>query len=137
MTKSIIGLSQSALEKLAKNFAAQSESSDAAGRYLGAILDVYPKIKLPTLLGLPETKELMAQYSISRNKLSSELTAARAERKAEKPKPAIKIPRRKRRSKAKDEGSKLMHSSPDLLAGVKANSPAPSGRIENGNIGDL
>lgn len=137
MTKSIIGLSESALEKLAKNFADQSESSDAARRYLGDILEVYPRIKLPQLLALEETNELMAEYSISRNKLSSELTAARAKRKAEEPKPAIKIPRRKRRSKAKDEGSKSMHSTPDLLAGVNASSASPSGRIENGNIDDL
>lgn len=137
MTKSIIGLSESALAKLAENFAAQSESSHAAGLYLDAILEVYPRIKLPQLLVLEETKELMADYSISENKLSTELTKARARRKARKPEPAIKIPRRKRRGKVKVEAAKSTHSSPDLLANVSANSPSPSGRIENGNIDDL
>lgn len=137
MTKSIIGLSESALAKLAENFAAQSTSSDAAGLYLDAILEVYPKIKLPQLLVLEETKELMADYSISENKLSTQLTRARARRKAGKPEPTIKIPRRKRRSKTKDEGAKSTRSSPDLLTNVSANSPSPSGRIENGNIDDL
>ncbi len=137
MSKDIVELAKAASGKLDQKLLKQNESKIAARLYVEAVLDQHAKVKLPQLLALPETEQLMKQYAVSKNMLATALTEARAKRKAEEPKPAVKIPKRKRRSKAKEEGSTSMHSSPDLLASVSANSPSPSGRIENGNIDDL
>lgn len=137
MNDPIIGLIEGALDALAKKFESQNESRAEAERYVSAIIDEYPKTKLPQLVALEPTQKLMAKFDISKNMLSTTLTAARAKRKADEAKPEVKVPPRKRRSKPKDASPKPMESSSDLLSGVNASSTSPSGRIENGNIGDL
>ncbi len=136
MSEYIVELAKAASGNLEKELSEQNQSKIAARQYVDVVIDQHPKVKLPQLLALPETKELMAKYGISKNMLSTALTEARAERKANEAKTEIKVPPRKRRRMKQSEAAQPS-SSPDLLSGSMPNSPTSSGRVDNGSIADL
>lgn len=137
MSDPIIELAEGALGELTEKFSALNKCRAAAQRYVRVIIDAHPKIKLPQLLSLEQTKELMGSFAVSKNMLAQELTAARAKLKAKEKKPDIKIPPHRRRSKLADKHSVSAQSPQDLLSGELPNSPMPSGRVANGTIADL
>lgn len=132
----IVELAKAASENLEKELSEQNESKIAARQYVDVVIDQHPKVKLPQLLALPETEQLMTKYGVSKNMLSTALTEARAMRKANEAKPEIKVPPRKRQRTKKSEAAQHP-SSPDLLSGKLPNSPTSSGRVANGSIDDL
>ena len=136
VSKDIVELAKAASEKLDQKLLKQNEGKTAARLYVEAVLDQHPKVKLPQLLALPETEKLMSEYRVSKNMLSTALAEARAKRKANEPKPEIKVPLRKRQRTRKTEVAQHS-SSPDLLSGRLPNSPTSSGRVANGTIADL
>ena len=136
MSEYIVELAKAASQNLDQKLSKQNESKIAARQYVEAVLDQHSKVKLPQLLALPETEQLMTKYGVSKNMLATALTEARAKRKANETKPEIKVPARKRQRTKNTEAAR--HSgSPDLLSGRLPNSPTSSGRVANGTIADL
>lgn len=131
-------LAERAARSLADQLAERDQRRNSARTYVRTLFEAHSKLKLPDLLKLAETRELMEKLEVSKNMLAEELTAARAElRSASKSKSAqIKVPKKRRRRDA---------NAPSAKAADRVNSqsgflPLPdarSGRIENGKIEDL
>ena len=89
-------LAEKAVRRLAENHAERDQRRHAARTYVRTLFAAHPKLKLPELLKLEETKELMAKLDVSKNMLAEELTHSRTELKAKEAERPVKVPRKTR-----------------------------------------
>lgn len=138
-------LAQRAAEKISKHQTERNQPRLEAAAYADAVLSVHPKVKLPQLLKLEETRELMEKREVTKSILAEELAKARARARRETPAEAIKVPKKGRnRTPAEPAAASARRPSKGAMArpafGLPAlpfNQDSSAGRVSNGSITDL
>lgn len=121
-----------AAESLGAKRLARNKPRHGARLYIRAMLSCDPKLKLPELVQLEETKQLMEALGITRPILGEELKIGRADLKAAAEKDAVRVPTRSRNRR----NGKADTEPPSVSAG--AGNPAQArGMVANGSIADL
>jgi hypothetical protein len=121
-----------ASESLAAKRQARNKPRRGARLYIRAMLSCDPRLKLPELVQLEETKQLMEALEITRPMLGEELKSARADLKTAAATDAVRVPKqtRKRRNAKPD--------TPHISAQPSISNPAQArGMVANGSIADL
>lgn len=121
-----------AAESLAATREARNKPRSGARLYIRAMLSSDPKLKLPELVELEETKQLMEALEISRPMLGEELKSARADLKTAAKKDAVHVPTRTR----KHRHAKL-DTQPTSAPAAVGNPTQERGMVANGSIADL
>lgn len=148
MKDSAEALGQRAAQRLAEEHEKLHMPRQQAAAYVAAIVAAFPKAKLPALLKLEETKELLSGHQVTKSMLAEELTKARAELKAMPPAEPITIPKAKRQGRAGKaaavenprSGKSALPAEPDTRPPSLPFGPDvtdAAGRVPNGSISDL
>ena len=139
-------LAERAARKLAEQDAARDEPRQEAAAYVHGILTLHPKAKLPQLLKLEETQELMDKKGVTKNILTAELSKVRDELKQKAPPAPIVVPKTtRRRGGAKKTAAAANRTTRAGVAQNEASLGPPAlpfdhsraGRVSNGTIEDL
>ncbi|QHL91637.1 hypothetical protein GVO57_13555 [Sphingomonas changnyeongensis] len=112
----------------------KSVPRDVANKFVSPIFDVCPTIKLPALLALDETQQVMAAASITKSMLADELKRARKARKEQISKEQVVVPKRTR----KRPKSQAVYTAPSSPGPYRPAGQLPMpGLVPNGPISDL
>jgi hypothetical protein len=125
-------LAARAAERLLAGREARNQPRDRTRLFVRAMLSCAPKLKLPELIQLEETKQLMDALGVTRSMLGDELKAARIDLKAAAEVDAVRVPvrtRNRRPSKADMQSAAAPTAAGSAVQG--------RGMVANGSIADL